>query len=810
MADVSRVDIVVADKVSPNISRKLKAISKNARLTHKGITTLNKSLKNTRGSFKVVANGFGNLIRYGKIYLSLRLAKSILTTADALVILQNKLRNVSDSQQQLNTLTEEMFNIARESRISVLSVAKAYQRFDLALMKTGASQRESLELTETLTKALVLSGASAQETASAMLQLSQAFNEGRLRGQEFRTLSQTVPKLLDKIADGLGVNVGELQKLASRGELNIEVLRGAFRNLKDEIDEKFKDTVPTLSQAFTVLGNTLVKVVGGFNEGVQGTQTLSQGILDLSDAVSKSTGEWVLLGKIVKAESKSWGIAFTGWVDTVLLGYEFIGKGTKDLYVSMANDFIENLKSLPATALLLATDVGLAIAKIIQYAKATVEATGRIFKAGFEHLTRHAKNLSKALTDALDLTDGISAAQAMEEYSARALISTRQLYVDIHKSNEQFNKDLQETGLTIAFLNTLNEKRFNRTIAGLDASSQKVRTLTEEYKKLRAERLKPAGKPASGGLRPETQPQEPGLVEPTGDIKRLLDNLTQRRTLYQTHYERVRGDRIAAYEKDQNLLTEALGKRMIATSNDLDKRMAATLTYQKLSKENWKRFQEDLTIIQRNENKRREMERARQAQSQLRATSALFTALANLEQGKNKESIKRQQAFAIAAATIDTFAGAAQVLSDRSLTTYTKFVAAAAIVANGLSQIQQIRSAGNFANGGIVGGTSFSGDNVPINVNSREMVLNMSQQRRLFEMANGGGANANGGGVTIINQTSTPVEAETRTDKRGNREIIIREAVQRTKQELTNEANIGGGQFVPALKQNFGLVRVGV
>jgi hypothetical protein len=49
-----------------------------------------------------------------------------------------------------------------------------------------------------------------------------------------------------------------------------------------------------------------------------------------------------------------------------------------------------------------------------------------------------------------------------------------------------------------------------------------------------------------------------------------------------------------------------------------------------------------------------------------------------------------------------------------------------------------------FANGGIVGGNSFSGDNIQARVNSGEMVLNAQQQANLFATANGKG-NSNGG-----------------------------------------------------------------
>lgn len=60
-------------------------------------------------------------------------------------------------------------------------------------------------------------------------------------------------------------------------------------------------------------------------------------------------------------------------------------------------------------------------------------------------------------------------------------------------------------------------------------------------------------------------------------------------------------------------------------------------------------------------------------------------------------------------------------------------VVATAISAANKTNIQR------FANGGIVGGTSFTGDRVSAQVNSGEMILNKSQQANLFRIANGGG-----------------------------------------------------------------------
>ena len=56
-----------------------------------------------------------------------------------------------------------------------------------------------------------------------------------------------------------------------------------------------------------------------------------------------------------------------------------------------------------------------------------------------------------------------------------------------------------------------------------------------------------------------------------------------------------------------------------------------------------------------------------------------------------------------------------------------------------IKQAKGILSGEKFESGGIVGGTSFSGDKVVAHVNSGEMILNREQQTRLFDMANYGG-----------------------------------------------------------------------
>lgn len=210
-------------------------------------------------------------------------ATAILGAADAYTVLQNKLQNVSDSAAQVDEITNRLFETANRTRTPVQETAQAFTRFDMALKNLGKSQDDSLRLTETVNKMLVVSGATANEAGSALLQLSQAFNKGKLDGDEFRSVMELMPNAADAIAKRLGVTRGELLKLAPEGKITAKVMFDAFTAAAAGIDAKFGKTVPTLSQAMTVLRNNATQTFGEMNKSLGITAGLSKALIFLAE-----------------------------------------------------------------------------------------------------------------------------------------------------------------------------------------------------------------------------------------------------------------------------------------------------------------------------------------------------------------------------------------------------------------------------------------------------------------------------------------------------------------------------------------------
>jgi len=149
--------------------------------------------------------------------------------------------------------------------------------------------------------------------------------------------------------------------------------------------------------------------------------------------------------------------------------------------------------------------------------------------------------------------------------------------------------------------------------------------------------------------------------------------------------------------------------------------------------------------------------------------NAFFSAATSLASSSNKELAMIGKAAALTQLAIQTPEAVASSFRFGSATGGPVLGFALGAIAATAMAAQAARIAGvKFAEGGIVGGSSFSGDKVAANVNSGEMILNRSQQKTLFDIANGGG---NGGIMSAIESLGNKIQNMTIVVQADGREI---------------------------------------
>jgi tape measure domain-containing protein len=192
-----------------------------------------------------------------------RTLKEFSEQLDRMTVVRNKIRSLYDDEKQVTEITDEIYRSAQDARTSMDSFATTFLKVQLSTERYGLSAEQAIQITNTLAKAMVVGGATASETASVMLQFSQALSKGKLDGDEFRSVMENSPVLMRALAREAGKVMGvanagqkELMQWSRKGQLTIDILLQALLNAEGEIGERFNRTSETIDQSFTKLSNT--------------------------------------------------------------------------------------------------------------------------------------------------------------------------------------------------------------------------------------------------------------------------------------------------------------------------------------------------------------------------------------------------------------------------------------------------------------------------------------------------------------------------------------------------------------------------
>ena len=225
------------------------------------VQQLNSELEQTDGKASAAAGGLGKIGSVLAGFASLSFAKSMLDTADAMQSINAQVRQVVSSESEYLAIQRQLLDVANNTRASLESTANLYVSTSRALKDYGYTQQEILTFTEATNNAMAIGGVQAQQQAAALMQLSQALGSGVLQGDEFKSIAEAAPILLDTIAEYMGKSRAEIKKLGSEGQLTADVIFKAISGASEKFGEQAAKMPMTMGQALTVFSNNWQSMV---------------------------------------------------------------------------------------------------------------------------------------------------------------------------------------------------------------------------------------------------------------------------------------------------------------------------------------------------------------------------------------------------------------------------------------------------------------------------------------------------------------------------------------------------------------------
>lgn len=206
-----------------------------------------------------------------------------------------QLKLATGSQREYAIAYTDVKRISSEAQQDLQSTAMLYAGIASGTRELGVNQQQVAVITETVNLSLQVSGATAEASAAAHEQLSQAFATGALSADAFNAVNASAPRLMTALADGIGVPVSALQQMAEEGKITAgvmaEALPGALAILRGEAEG-----MQTVGGAITNLKNEMMEFVGSQAQASGVVSVLIGGINLLTSNIGLLLGATAAVG----------------------------------------------------------------------------------------------------------------------------------------------------------------------------------------------------------------------------------------------------------------------------------------------------------------------------------------------------------------------------------------------------------------------------------------------------------------------------------------------------------------------------------
>jgi lambda family phage tail tape measure protein len=276
----------MADNINININAKDNASGALKNVTA-NINKLNQTTAGTQKSIAGVTTAFSGfrtmMLGFASITAGALSVREVIRYTDTWTDLNSRLLQATGSTESAKRALEGISQTARRTYTSLEQTAEIFLRNNTTLRELGYTTREQIQLTDALNNALVISGTKGQQAESVQNALAKAFASGTLSGQNFNTVIQNGGRLVQALADGLGVTTLELRRMSTEGLLTTRTVFEALTSQTQKLASEADKMSATISDAFVILRNSLLEYIGSVDQASGATGGIAQAIIFLAD-----------------------------------------------------------------------------------------------------------------------------------------------------------------------------------------------------------------------------------------------------------------------------------------------------------------------------------------------------------------------------------------------------------------------------------------------------------------------------------------------------------------------------------------------
>lgn len=280
------------------------------------------------------ARSFNVITAAVKVYAATLAVVKAINMAEDFRLLKARVDIAAGSVEKGTDAWRELQSISKTTQTALEANALVFNRLNQSVLQLGGTQRDTLNLTDLLGKAIKVSGASATEGKSAMIQFAQALGSGKLAGDELRSLMENAPYLMQRLAEGLGVPIGQLKALGEQGKLTSDVVVNALNKAAASIERDFAKVPQTFAGAMTVMEDAAARAAESLDT-VTGSSAVATGVIKGLTEVVESLA---LQFQATATESDKLGRnqVVKTWADKTTLALSYLADGADVVWQTLS------------------------------------------------------------------------------------------------------------------------------------------------------------------------------------------------------------------------------------------------------------------------------------------------------------------------------------------------------------------------------------------------------------------------------------------------------------------------------------------
>ena len=253
------------DKQAKKTDRSLMKVKKTSETigTKTKTKTITKDIKSMGQAADRSSKGISSFtFALGSAFIAGTALFHLMRRSDVFVNMSNKLRLITQDHQDLIDTQQRLVDLAVTTRTDLDALVTTYQRVDKALARMGSSANDTAGVTEALALGIKTTGIASDEATAALRQITQAFNKGKLDGDEFRSVGENMPVVLDAIAKEAKISRAELMDWARQGKITSDLMQRGLLKALPQLREDFKKIKPTFGDSVTAMSAAWTDFVG--------------------------------------------------------------------------------------------------------------------------------------------------------------------------------------------------------------------------------------------------------------------------------------------------------------------------------------------------------------------------------------------------------------------------------------------------------------------------------------------------------------------------------------------------------------------